>query len=276
MALTLNGTIATLQALGNFNRNQDRMTTTLDRISSGLRVNRSADDPSGLAIATNLNTQVRAAQAAMRNATTGTSIIQTAEGSAEEVVDLLERIRELAVQASSETITSTERTDINDEYVELQDEITRLSDSTEFNGITLTNGSTDELNIFVGTRNAATSSVTVALEDIDSSALGIDSLDLSTTSGATTSIDLVDSALDTISSFRSKLGASQNRLDSAVGTLSSYSENLSIASSVITSADLALETANFASYEIINNAAISALIQAQNMNASIVKLLAFD
>jgi len=262
----------TAMAIGRVN---SLLADNMERLSSGPRVNKAADDPAGLAIAMNLLAQDNSASQALRNTAQGTSLIQTAEGAMGEIGSILDRMRELAVQSSSETLTSGQRSDIDDEFEELSAEIDRISDSTEYNDIKLTDGSTTSLNVQVGTDGSASSQIELTFSDVDASNLGVDttSVDLSSASGASSAITAIDSAIDTIASERSSLGASQNRLESA----SNYMQEMQLATrsarSSIMDADMAFEIAESSRLQVIQAAGLAALAQARNVNASIIGLL---
>jgi flagellin len=257
------------------NRVNSLLADNMERLSSGLRVNRAADDPAGLAVAIQLGKRDSSASQALRNTTQGTSIIQTAEGAMSEIGNILDRMRELAVQSSSETLTSSQRSDIDDEFEELSSEIDRISGATEYNDIKLTDGSTTSLNVQVGIDGSANSQIELTFSDVDATALGVDttSLDLSTASGASSAITEIDEAIDTIASERASLGASQTRLDSA----SNYMQDMQLAvrssRSSIMDADMAFEIAESSRLQVIQAAGLAALAQAKNINSSLIGLL---
>ena len=162
----------------------------------------------------------------MRNANDGISIIQTAESATSEVTNILSRMRELAVQSSSETLADSERAYINEEFDQLNQELDRIASVTEFNGVALADGSTTTLSAQVGIDNATTSRISISLGDLRSTVLGVGTLDLSTSTGAQTALDSIDTALDTVSSQRATLGAVQNRIDSSLSNSANYLESL--------------------------------------------------
>ncbi len=273
MSLTVRTNIAAMMGSGSLGRTTDSLSLTLNRVSSGLRITRAADDAAGLGVATNLEAASISTSQAMRNANDGISIIQTAEGASNEVVDILQRMRELAVQSSSETLANSERSYIQDEFVSLRSEISRISDVTEFNGLALSNASTT-LNVQVGVNNDSASQIGITLGNLATSQLGINSSTLLTTSGAQTALDAIDSALDTVNGYRSDLGSVQNRLDSALNNAETYMQSVEGARSAIEDADYADETAEMTKFQIMQQAGIAALAQAKNMNQSVVSLLA--
>jgi len=265
--------IASMAAAGQLGRTNRGLTSSLSKISSGMRINSASEDAAGLGVATNLESQVISTRQAMRNTNDGISIIQTAESAANEVTDILQRMRELAVQSSSETLADTERSFITDEFNQLRSEVARIASVTEFNGLQLTDGTTSALSVQVGIQNASSSRIDIQLGDLTSSGLGIDSLDLSSVSAARASIDSLDTALNSVNSFRSQFGAVQNRLDSALNNSQINVEALSGASSQIMDTDFATETSNLTKLQIMQQAGVASLAQAKNINQSVISLL---
>jgi len=268
MALTINSNISAFSAVRNINRTGSDLAKVLERISSGLRVYRSADDPAGLAVATNLATQEMSARQAVTNSNYGISLVETAESAGSEVTNLLQSMRELAVQSSSETITSTERTAIQDEFAELQDEVSRIAASTEYNDIQLTDGSVTELDVQVGTTSGSESRITIDLGNLTTSNLSIKTAEVSTVSSASSAITALDTALDSVNGFRSNLGAVSNRLESAVNLGETYADSLATGQSAIVDADLAYESVELARLQLIQKAGLAALVQALSLNRS--------
>ena len=275
MALTVNTNIASMKARNNLSANSRALSGSFERISSGLRITKAADDAAGLGVAESMDAQERSARQAMRNTNDGISMVQTAEGSTNEVANIVKRMRELAVQSSSETLASTERAYIQDEYLALESEIDRVANTTEFNGVSLTDGSNTQLNVQVGIMNTTNDQVTVTFGDLRVTALAIDSgsIDLSTSAGAFAAIDDLDAALDTLNSTRASFGSSQNRLDSSLRNMETYSENLSSAQSQIRDADFAYETAELAKTQIMQQAGTAILSQANSMSQGALSLI---
>ena len=265
--------IASMTAAGQLGRTNKGLANSLGKISSGLRINSASEDAAGLGVATNLESQVISTRQAMRNTNDGISIIQTAESAANEVTDILQRMRELAVQSSSETLADTERSFITDEFNQLRSEVSRIASVTEFNGLQLADGTTSSLSVQVGIQNASSSRIDITLGDLTTSGLGIDSLDLSSVSSARASIDSLDTALNSVNSFRSQFGAVQNRLDSALNNSQINVEALSGASSQIMDTDFATETSNLTKLQIMQQAGVASLAQAKNINQSVISLL---
>jgi flagellin len=275
VALSVNTNLASLMALNNYNRTSRGLNKTIERISSGLRINRAADDAAGLAVAENLNAANRSLGQAVRNTNDGIAVIQTAEGASDEVGNILTRIRELAVQSSSETLDDGERAFIQDEYEQLASEVDRIASTTNFNGLALADGSNATLDAQVGITNTANDRIAITLGDLTAATLGVDTatLDLSSAANAQSAIDALDVALDSVSAYRSDFGAVQNRLESTLANLENYSENLTSAESNVRDLDFAREAAELARLQTMQQAGIAILGQANGLTASAVQLI---
>ena len=275
MSLTINTNLAAMRAAASLNQTQGSLSQTLARVSSGLRVTKAADDAAGSAVAMNLSTQARSGRQAMRNANDGISVIQTAEAATKEVLNILDRMRELAVQSSSETLATDERDYIDDEFHDLSDEIQRIAKATEFNDLNLADGSKTSLTVQVGVTNGTESEVSITLGDLSVSTLGVGtgSVDLTGASAAQTAIDTIDTAIESVNDIRADYGAVQNRLDSSIANMTQYVEALSAASSQIMDADYAHETAEMTRLQVMQQAGVAALAQAKVINQSVVSLL---
>ena len=275
MSMTVRTNVASIQAAGSLAKTNKALSTSLERISSGLRINRAADDAAGLGVATNLETDTLSQKQGMRNANDGISIIQTAESATNEVTDILQRMRELAIQSASETLDDDERSYIQDEFIELSEEVERISQSTEFNGIELSNASNTQLDVQVGIANATTSRITMDLGDLRATTLGVASsqMSLASVTSAQEALDAIDTALDSVNSYRSGLGAVQNRLDSAINNAQVFVEALTAAESRIRDTDFATETSELTKLQILQQSGVAALAQAKNINQSVISLL---
>ena len=273
MALTVNTNMAAISAANTLNSTQGSLSETLGRVSSGMRITKAADDAAGAAVAQNLSTQARSGRQAIRNANDGVSVIQTAEAASKEVLSILDRMRELAVQSSSDTLASGERAYIKTETTALISEISRIAQSSEFNGISLSDGDTTSLTVQVGVNGSSTSQVAITLGDVMASSLSVNSLTLSTAANARTAIGTIDTAIDSVNTIRATYGAAQNRLESSVNAMSSYVEALSGAASQIQDADYAHETAELTRLQVMQQAGVAALGQARSMNSSVIGLL---
>ena len=273
MGMTVRTNISAMMASGKLGRTTKSLGESLAKISSGMRINKAADDAAGLGVATSLQTDLISTGQAMRNTNDGISIIQTAEGATEEVTDMLQRMRELAVQSASDTLANEERSYIQDEFLQLQSEVARIAATTEFNGISLADGSGTSINVQVGINNATTSQIAIQLIDLTTSALGINSVSLASSSNAQAALDTLDTALSSVNSGRSVLGAVQNRLNSALNNSQVYSEAMAAAESQIRDTDFATETSNLTKLQIMQQAGTAALAQAKNLNQSVISLL---
>ena len=275
MSLTVNTNLSSQSAANALNRTQGQLSLTLSRVSSGMRVTKAADDAAGSAVAMNLSTQARSGRQAIRNANDGISVIQTAESATKEVLNILDRMRELAVQSSSETLEDGERAYIDEEFHQLSDEVERIAQSSEFNDLALSDGSTSQLAVQVGVDASSNSRVTIELGNLTTSNLSVQTtdIDLTKASNAQTSITTIDSAIDSVNSIRASYGAVQNRLDSSIRNMSNYVESLSAAASQIMDADYAHETAEMTRLQVMQQAGVAALSQAKGINQSVVSLL---
>ena len=275
MGMSVRTNIASMMAAGKLSRNQKSLAGSLEKVSSGLRINRAAEDAAGLGVATTLETAVISTQQAMRNTNDGISIIQTTESATEEVTDMLARMRELAIQSSSETLADDERSYIQDEFVQLRQEIARISAITEFNGISLVDGSTSTISVQVGINNNTQSRIAIGLVDLTTgtSGLNIGTVSLASVTGAQAAINVLDTALSSVNSARSTLGAAQNRLDSSLNNSQYYVEALASAQAQIMDTDYATESSNLTALQIMQQASVAALAQAKNINQSVVSLL---
>jgi flagellin len=260
MGLRVNTNIASLNAQRNLNQVTNRLQGNFARLSSGLRIAQAADDAAGLGISERMRSQIRSYGAASRNAQDGISLVQTAEGALNEASNILNRMRELAIQAANGTLTTTDRTTIDNEVGALIEELDRIADSTEFNGLNLLDGSATTASIQVGIN--ANETIDVTLQDTTTGTLGVDVVDVTTAANANTAIGLVDTAIDTLNTARGQLGASQNRLNSAYTSILNARENLSAAESRIRDVDVAYETADLTRNSILQQAAVSILQQA--------------
>ena len=275
MALTVNTNMAALSAANTLNSTQGSLSQTLSRVSSGLRVTKAADDAAGSAVATNLNTKARSGAQAIRNANDGISVIQTAEAATKEVVNILDRMRELAVQSASETLDDGERAYITNEYSELADEVERIAQATEFNDIALTDGTNTTLTVQVGIDGSTASEISIGLGHLQATELGVDTgaVDLSSATTAQSAIGTIDTALDSVNKIRADYGAVQNRLGSAINNMTAYTESLTAAASQIEDADYAHETAEMTRLQVMQQAGVAALGQARGINQSVLSLL---
>ncbi len=276
MGLRINTNVASLAAMRTLGNTKNNLDGSLERLSSGSRINRAGDDAAGLAISENLKASIRGFRQAKRNAQDGISLVQVTEGGLNEVSNMMVRLRELAIQAASDTIGDRERAFTDREFQALKQEIQRVADSTNYNGTALLNGTGGVFEIQVGIHNEPTTDRVVynaenANVTLDS--LGLVSESISTKLGAQTTLANIDSALYRINSVRADLGAMQNRLQSTINSLAISDENLSAANSRIRDADLAQEISEMTKNNILMQSGISVLGQANNQAQAALKLL---
>jgi flagellin len=276
MGLRIGTNTMALNAQRNLAATNRSMQGAMERLSSGNRINKSSDDAAGLAISENLRGIIRGYRQANRNANDGISLVQVAEGSLNEVSTMLIRLRELAVQASSDTIGDTERKFVDVEYQQLKSEIQRITDSTNFNGYDLLNGTGGVIDIQVGVHNNPFHdriSFNASAANSSLEALGMTAETVATKDSAQMSLNRVDEALTSVNAIRSNFGALQNRLQSTSQNLLVADENLSAANSRIRDADIAAETAEMTRNSILTQAGISVLGQANSAQQLALKLL---
>lgn len=273
MALGINTNIPSINAQNQLSRSQNLGDQALERLSSGLRINSAKDDAAGLAIATKFDAQIRGLTVAQRNANDGISLAQTAEGALNEVTTNLQRIRELAVQAANASNSTEDRAALEAEVQARKDEIDRIGSVTEFNGTNLLDGSFTSQTFQVGANNSANDRISVSISDeVSMSGLSITESVTSVT-GAQSLLDEIDGALDTINGLRGDLGAVQNRFESTIANLGNSIENLSASQSRILDADFAAESAKLAKSNVLQQAGISVLAQANARPNQVLSLL---
>ncbi len=260
MPLRITNNIASINARRNTGKNQKGLDQALERLSSGFRINRAGDDAAGLAISEKLRSNIRALARASTNASDGIGMVQVAEGAMSEINEMLVRMKELAEQAATGTIGTTERGYLDQEYQQLRTEITRIADSTKFNETLLLNGSLN-VQIQIGLSSGSADSITITLSDVDSTALSLTS-SISTVTNAIAALSATTSAVETVAQRRAYLGATQNRLESVISNIDNVVENLTAAESRIRDVDIAEETANLTKYSILVQAGVSVLTQA--------------
>ncbi|CAB5699047.1 Flagellin [Delftia tsuruhatensis] len=299
MASTINTNLISLNAQRNLNTSQSSLSTTMQRLSSGLRVNSAKDDAAGLAIAERMNAQVRGMNVAMRNANDGISMAQTAEGALSKIGDNLQRMRELAVQAANDTNGSNDRASLDKEYQQLAQEIARVVSSTQFNGRQLLNTSAvavfqvganvgtdnqiqlDAVNLATATTDGGLG-VTQATVGAGANTRVVDTLDgalgslksTGTDAGAArSSMAAIDKALDEVNNTRATFGAAQNRFEAVIANLQVAAENTAASRSRIMDADFAAETANLSRTQILQQAGTAMVAQANQLPQSVLKLI---
>jgi flagellin len=266
MPMTINTNVISLNAQRNANTSQMSMSTTMERLSSGLRVNSAKDDAAGLAIADRMNSQIKGTNVAIRNANDGISLAQTAEGALATVTDALQRMRELAVQAQNGTNSTSDRANLDTEYQVLSSEITRIATQTKFNGSPIVGGSAGVQTFQVGANNGDTLTVTTT-------AVATVTGGLTTAATASTAVAALDTALSTISTSRASYGAAISRFGFAISNLAITGENQSAARGRIMDADFASETANLSRSQILQQAGSAMISQANQLPQQVLSLL---
>ncbi|KAA1174728.1 flagellin FliC [Marinobacter salinexigens] len=274
MALGINTNVASLNAQNQLGRSQSLSDQALQRLSSGLRINSAKDDAAGMAISTRFDAQIRGLTVAQRNANDGISLAQTAEGALNEVTNNLQRIRELAVQAANGTNSTEDKAALQQEVTDRLAEIDRLVTDTSFNGVQVLNGPATAIDFQVGANSGEKISIDLSGNKMDTTTLTVNGLAVTgdnATIGA--EIDKVDAALTKVNEFRGKLGAVQNRFESTIANLGTSIENMSAANSRILDADFAAESAKLAKSNVLQQAGISVLAQANARPNQVLSLL---
>lgn len=272
MAMVINTNIASENAIRLLNVSKSEMSTSMERLTSGLRINRTADDAAGKAVVTSMTTQVRGTDMAIRNTHDGISLVQTVDSAAEETVNMLYRIRELSIQAANETYSSGQRNQMQVEVSQLRVEIDRIADTTKFNGVNLMN-SADSISIHAGWETNADNTIRISLKDMNASALGISAATINTAASALGMASLTTAALSTVSKSRAGYGAIQNRMEYTISNLESVNENIKEARSQIEDADFARESANLARTQVLQQAGMSMLAQSNQQSQNVLSLL---
>ena len=277
--MIINHNMNAMNAHRNMGVNNNNAAKAMEKLSSGLRINRAGDDAAGLAISEKMRGQIRGLDQASRNAQDGISLIQTAEGALNETTNILQRMRELSVQAANDTNATTDRVAIRTELTALQDEITRIADTTKFNGKNLINSAASKgsaLNIQVGANSGE--GIKITLANMAASVIGVTTTLVSNISaGSSTDANklttAIDEALVKVSTQRAKFGAIQNRLEHTIKNVDNTSENLQAAESRIRDVDMAKEMMNYSKNNILNQAAQSMLAQANQQPQNVLNLL---
>ena len=279
MTISVLTNVASLNAQRNLTATQSALAASVGRLSSGMRINTAADDAAGLGISENLKANIRSLAQAQRNANDGISMSQVAEGSMNEMQGIVSRMRELAVQSANATLGNTERGYIQTEFVQLSDEINRISAVTDFNGQKLLDGSASiGLTFQIGIQNTTNDRISMSITRLTTSTLGSTTLHLSsasldTAANAQAAIGTFDKAIQQLSQARAKVGATQNRMTVTVSNLAVAHENLSAANSRIRDVDVAQESANLTKSQILSQAGLAVLAQANQLPQSALSLL---
>ena len=271
----INTNVKSMVAQNAMTVNNRALSKTMEQLSTGKRINAAADDAAGLAIANRMTAQIKALDQSVRNANDGISMMQTAEGATKEITTMLQRMRELSVQAANDSYSADDRTAIAGEMTQLTSEITRIASNTQWNGMSVLSGGTaySTMTFQVGTEGDATSAITVGFTAMSAGALTISALSVSTSVEAQASIELLDTAITAVDTFRSDLGARINRLTSSADNLANIALNTSASRSQIEDTDYAKATTELAKSQIIQQAATAMLTQANQSPQSVLSLL---
>jgi flagellin len=271
----INTNVKSMVAQNAMTVNNRTLSKTMEQLSTGKRINAAADDAAGLAIANRMTAQIKALDQSVRNANDGISMMQTAEGATKEITTMLQRMRELSVQAANDSYSAGDRTAIAGEMTQLTSEITRVASNTQWNGMSILSGGTaySTMTFQVGTEGDATSAITVGFTAMSAGALTISALSVSTSVQAQASIELLDTAITAVDTFRSGLGARINRLTSSADNLANIALNTSASRSQIEDTDYAKATTELAKSQIIQQAATAMLTQANQAPQSVLSLL---
>jgi len=273
MAMTINTNISAIAAQNSLRTSSLNQERSMERLSSGLRINNAKDDAAGLAISSRMTAAIRGMDSAMRNANDGISATQTAEGSLSAIQDSLQRIRELAVQAANATNGGSDQTSLDTEAQALIKEIDRVVSVTKFNGNLLISGTFTSMNIQVGSSNTTNDYISVSIGNAATTALGISTIALTTATASFGALGALDTAIDSVTTMRSKMGTYQNQFNAAITNLSNTTMNLQAARSRILDTDYAKETTNLAKAQIIQQAATAMLAQANQSSQTVLALL---
>ena len=265
-----------LDAQMNLNKSNSALSGNIERLSSGLRINKASDDAAGLGISSRLTADTKGLVQAQRNANDGTSMLQTAEGGLQEVGNILSRMRELATEsANGGTLGNTERGYLDNEFQALNSEVDRISQTTEYNGQTLLDGSVSGVSLQVGIHNNTGDSITFSIAKMDTSATSLNtaSLAVATQTGAQSALATIDTAIDKVSSARGSIGALENRLTSVTNNLASMQQNFEAANSRIEDVDVASETSALSQNQVLVQAGTAVLAQANSMTSTALSLI---
>ncbi len=268
----INTNINALTAQASIARTDQQMSVAMQELSTGLRINSAKDDAAGMAISTRMTAQINGLNQAVRNAQDGISMVQTADGAYTEVTNMLQRMRELSVQAANDTLSSTDRTNIQTEYNALSTQIDAIGTNTTWNGKKILNSDAGDFNIQTGAASSDTTNVTIHAF-VDTVGTAVSGGDLSSATNAQSAIDTIDTAMDTINSERATLGASINSLQYTINSLTNTSTNMSASRSRIQDTDFSQATAELARTQIIKQASTAMLAQANQQPQSVLSLL---
>ena len=273
MAMTINTNVVSMNAQRNLSSSQGSLATSLQRLSSGLRVNSAKDDAAGIAIATRMDAQVRGMNVGIRNANDAISLAQTAEGAVGKVTDMMQRMRELAVQSANATNTDDDRANLDEEFQALSDQVLQTLEKTKFNGQAVVGGDATTFTFQVGAYTDDTIDVTTNDLSTDADITAVTGGNITDAATATTAMGDIDTALTTLNTERAKLGATQSRFESVIAVAQVNVENTAAARGRILDADFASETANLSRAQILQQAGTAMVAQANQLPQSVLQLL---
>lgn len=275
MALSIYNNVQALNAHRVLSATQNDMGRSMERLSSGLRINRAADDAAGLAVSETMRSNIRGQQVASRNAQDGVSLVQVADGALGNVGDMLQRVRDLAVQASNGTLTDAQRTNLDTEVQQVLTEINSVGANTDFNGIKILAGSVSTAACAVTLQVGAAAGQTIAFTvgTVSTTQLGVNGIGVATAASASAAIASIDAAISTVTTSRATLGATQNRLEKTIDRLGLMAENLQGAESRVRDADMAQEMIRFTKSQVLQQSGMSMLAQANQAPQSVLSLL---
>jgi len=275
MALSIFNNVQAMNAHRVLSGTQNEMGRSMERLSSGLRINRAADDAAGLAVSETMRSNIRGQQVASRNAQDGVSLVQVADGALGNVGDMLQRVRDLAVQASNGTLTDAQRSNLDAEVQQVLTEVNRVGTDTDFNGIKILAGSVSTAASAVTLQVGAAAGQTIAftIGTVSTSDLGVSGIAVSSAASASAAIASIDAAISTITTNRANLGATQNRLEQTISRLGLMAENLQGAESRVRDADMAQEMIKFTKAQVLQQSGMSMLAQANQAPQSVLSLL---
>ncbi len=274
MAMVINTNMGSLNAVRILDHTSREQSVAMERLTSGLRINRAADDAAGLAVTESMTTQIKGTDMAVRNANDGIGLIQTMDGAIDEVIGMMQRMRELGIQSMNGTYTAANRTQMDAEFSQLQNEIERIADTTKFNGTALFEGTNTSIDLQVGWETNAADKINVVLSDFTASNLNASTAqNITSTTAASDAIANINSDISSMNLARSRWGALQNRLESTVSNLQNINENMNASRSRIQDTDFAKESANLARTQVLQQAGMSMLSQANQQSQNVMQLL---
>ena len=277
MSMVINTNMGAENAVRLLDQTSRHQKTAMERLTSGLRINHTADDAAGKAVVTRMDSQVKGTDMALRNAQDGINVVQTMDGAAEEIVNMVQRIRELGIQSANDTYTDTQRSQMNQEVSQLKTEIDRVASTTKFNGINLMNSSAQnnvQLSMHVGWETGAVNEIRISMDNLQAASIGISAgNNITTQSKALVMVSQADKAISQINTLRAKWGAVQNRFEHTIANLQNVNENIKASRSQIQDADFAKESANLAKTQVLQQAGMSMLSQANQSGQQVMQLL---